>query len=118
MWLIGVEESFAAAHRLSSCGEGIHGHTWRVRVRVRVEGLGPDGIGFDFRDLRRALSRATRLLDHRYLNELKPFHEVPPTAENLASWLYQELAKELPVPIHSVEVWESDDAWASYSPHG
>lgn len=118
MWLIWVEGGFAAAHRLSSCGEGIHGHTWRVRVGVRVGSLSPEGIGFDFRDLRRVLSRVTERLDHKYLNELDPFHKVPPTAENLAHWIYQELVQELPVPLHSVEVAESRDTWVSYSPDG
>jgi 6-pyruvoyltetrahydropterin/6-carboxytetrahydropterin synthase len=118
MFLISVKGEFAAAHSLPSLDEAIHGHTWRVRATVKVESLNQYGIGFDFRDLRRVLSGILKDLDHKYLNELEPFGRNPPTAENLASWIYQELSRRVAVPIDSVAVAEATDAWATYTPDG
>ncbi len=110
---------FEAAHRLADypgkCSR-LHGHNWRVEVTVAGPGL--DGLGMlvDFRVLKQEVSRVIETLDHYYLNEIEPFRTVNPTAENIAAYVYRELAGRLPagVTMKAAKVWESPHSAAVY----
>ena len=45
------------------------------------------GILFDFGNVK----EIQKQLDHRFLNELKPFEKINPTAENICIWIYDQL---------------------------
>ena len=57
-------------------------------------------------------------LDHYHLNDIPPFNEIQPTAENLAKFFYDELKSKLAqyknVEIDSVEIWETEKYSAIY----
>jgi 6-pyruvoyltetrahydropterin/6-carboxytetrahydropterin synthase len=54
--------------------------------------------------------------DHSYLNEMPPFDEKNPSSENVARVIYEELEGSIEgARLGSVEVWESPDAWVTYS---
>ena len=59
-------------------------------------------------------------LDHKFLNELDYFQNgTPPSSENIARYLADELAKRITLPgirISRVTAWESEDASATYLP--
>jgi 6-pyruvoyltetrahydropterin/6-carboxytetrahydropterin synthase len=62
-----------------------------------------------------------RALDHKYLNELKPFDVLNPSAENIAKHIYDETSKQIHqtpngAGISSITVWESDVTAATYRP--
>ncbi len=120
MYLLRVESDFASAHQLrgykGKC-ENLHGHNWRVLVRVRGGELDALGMLMDFGDLKKLLKRSMESLDHKFLNETPPFDSINPTSENIARHLYGELAKALPegVSMHDVTVWESEKCAATYS---
>jgi 6-pyruvoyltetrahydropterin/6-carboxytetrahydropterin synthase len=62
-----------------------------------------------------------RTLDHKYLNELKPFDVLNPSAENIAKHIYDETSKQMRetpngAGISSITVWESDVTAATYRP--
>jgi 6-pyruvoyltetrahydropterin/6-carboxytetrahydropterin synthase len=110
-WTLKVRDKFSAAHYLKEyrgkC-EKVHGHTFRVEVMIRARELDRAGIGFDFTEIKKAL---TALLPaHTLLNEVFPFN---PSAENLARHFYGELKRSY--PVESVTVWESEDASATYA---
>lgn len=119
MYYLQVEDHFASAHQLreyrGKC-ENLHGHNWRVRVRVRGERLDACGMLIDFGELKRLVRAAMDRLDHRFLNEVPPFDVVNPTSENLAERLFHELGAVLPggVSMHEVIVWESEKSAAAY----
>ncbi|ACX51738.1 6-pyruvoyl tetrahydropterin synthase and hypothetical protein [Ammonifex degensii KC4] len=124
MYRLTVKGSFSAAHRLpnhpSPCSR-LHGHNWEVTVTVIGEELGPDGMLLDFTVLKQILQEVLAKLDHQYLNEIPPFgKELPPTAENLARYIYHEVATRLaPYPavtLQEVKVGESPSAWVVYTP--
>ena len=76
------------------------------------------GMVIDFKQIKRATQEATDRLDHQYLNELTPFDQINPTAENIARTLFQEIAAALNddrVRIDAVTVWETERASARYS---
>jgi 6-pyruvoyltetrahydropterin/6-carboxytetrahydropterin synthase len=71
----------------------------------------------DFGDLKRATSRALEPLDHSFINEIKPFDQIEPSAENIAAFLYEEIGRQLDdmsKVLHSVSVWESDTSKATF----
>jgi 6-pyruvoyltetrahydropterin/6-carboxytetrahydropterin synthase len=110
-WILNVRDTFQAAHFLKEykgkC-EKIHGHTFQVEVQIRVTELAKTGIGVDFKDIKKRLSKI--LPDHTLLNDVYDFN---PSAENLSRHFFQEMKKFYPVT--KVTVWESEDASATYS---
>ncbi|MCL5006226.1 MAG: 6-carboxytetrahydropterin synthase QueD [Acidobacteria bacterium] len=122
MFEVSVEYSFAAGHALrgykGKC-ENVHGHNYRVKVTVAGEKLNPIGLLVDFADLRATLKELVESFDHRFLNDLEPFKQLNPSAENLAYYLGTELDRKIErqrVRIHSVTVWETDTTSATYRP--
>ena len=121
---ITVEGRFSAAHNLrdyrGDC-ERLHGHNYRVRAAVRVQELGADGLGVDFREIKAALDEVLKKLDHHYLNQdVTEFGEgkLNPTTENLARFIFDQLAgKTLANGARGecVTVWESPDCSVTYS---
>ncbi|MBX7082562.1 MAG: 6-carboxytetrahydropterin synthase QueD [Nannocystaceae bacterium] len=123
-YVIRVDTEFAAAHVLrgyAGACERIHGHTWKVSAEVVARELDELGMGIDTVELRRALSTITDELDHRLLNEVSPFCEVNPTAENVASFIYARLVRTLQahkggrVRLRSITVSEDDRSAVTYS---
>jgi len=120
MYELTVREAFAAAHCLPNTGgrcERLHGHNWRVEVRVAAAELDDAGMVMDFHDVKAWVRGVLDELDHRYLNDLPAFENILPTAENLARHLYTRLAACMPsarVRLTRVRVWESDTTAASY----
>ena len=58
-------------------------------------------------------------LDHKYLNDLDIFAEVPPSSEHIARYIAEELDKTIDnngVKVSKVCAWESANACAAYMP--
>jgi len=93
-----VQTQFSAGHHLrgypGDC-ERPHGHNWTVEVYVECDGLNELGIGVDFRDVKAAVKTLVKQFDHTDLNTLALFQAENPTCENVAKYLYGELAKAL-----------------------
>lgn len=122
MFEISVEHTFAAGHALRNykgkC-ENIHGHNYRVRVTVEGEKLNGAGLLVDFSDLKAGIRNLVERLDHQFLNDLEPFDELNPSAENLAKYLSDGLGEQLgsqAVRLQAVTVWETDTSSATYRP--
>ena len=122
MYEISVERHFDAAHYLrgykGKC-EQVHGHRYRVVVRVEAEGLNDIGLAYDFTDLKRYLDDILSRFDHTCLNDVAPFDKMNPSAENIAATIYKELKTRLasdPVKLTCVEAWESPHQGVAYRP--
>jgi len=122
-----VVTEFSSAHVLrgyAGACERVHGHNFRVEVMVRATALDDLGMGLDFRELLEMTEELTAGLDHRLLNDVPPFDEVNPTAENIAAYIYRGLAQRLGtlpsaerVRMESVTVHENDRISACYREH-
>jgi 6-pyruvoyltetrahydropterin/6-carboxytetrahydropterin synthase len=121
MYEVAVEHTFAAAHALrgykGAC-ENVHGHNFRVRVTLAGERLNETGFLVDFVRVQTLLHEAAGRLDHRFLNEVAPFDQRNPTAENLAEHFYSEISRGVAdsggVRVSDVTVWECDGMSATY----
>ncbi|HOX38541.1 MAG TPA: 6-carboxytetrahydropterin synthase QueD [Candidatus Brocadiia bacterium] len=119
MFEVILESSFSSAHRLreydGNC-ERMHGHNWRIEVAVARPDLDEMGMVIDFRDLKRHLKEIFADFDHYILNDRPPFTEINPTTENIAKYVFDELARRLPAPAHvrHVTAWETDGCGARY----
>ena len=122
MYEVSVEQHFDAAHFLrgyqGKC-EALHGHRFRVVVKLRASGLDDTGMSYDFTVLKKQLADILSRFDHTCLNDIPPFDEMNPSSENIASTIYGELKPVLagaPVSLSCVEVWESPQQGVAYSP--
>ncbi len=120
MYELKIITQFAAAHRLENfygkC-EGLHGHNWKVEVFLAGARLDEAGLLMDFGQIKARTNALLEQIDHKYLNELEPFREQNPSSENLARYLFEQLAAALNregIRVSRVNVWESDTSCASY----
>lgn len=123
-YIIRATTEFSAAHQLhgyvGGC-ERVHGHNFKVSVEVETATLDEIGMGIDFTVLQKMAADTALELDHRLLNDVSPFTEVNPTAENIAAFFWQKVAAELQrlpegerVRLRVVTVSENDRTSVSY----
>lgn len=112
---------FASAHTLRNypgdCSR-MHGHNWKVEAEVEAIALDSVGMGVDFTVIKKATREIASQLDHRYLNDLAPFTDTNPTAENIAAYFFKELRSRLNGPniqVSAVTLWETERACVRYT---
>ena len=116
-----IQADFSAAHQLrdykGKC-DRLHGHNWRIDLRLAGDRLGAEGLLLDFTEAKRILGEVLERFDHRYLNEVEPFDRLQPSSENIARTIAEAVAERFPagVRVVSVTAWESDRCAATYSP--
>ena len=126
MFEVTVEQTFAAGHALrhykGKC-ENVHGHNYRVQVTAEGEQLNSIGLLVDFVELKRVVRQTVDRLDHQFINDLEPFTELNPSAENIAKYFYDNVVAGMhlaesgaPVRIAQVKIWETDTSIAVYRP--
>lgn len=123
MFEVTVEQTFAAGHALRNykgkC-ENVHGHNFKVQVRIEGERLDETGLLVDFIDVKNEMRKVIDRLDHQFLNEIPPFDVKNPSAENIAEYFFEELTagvrSAVPIRIAEVRLWETDIQSASYRP--
>ena len=120
IYTLKIITDFASAHTLrdypGACAR-MHGHNWKVEVEVTASELDAIGMGIDFRVIKQAARDIADRLDHRYLNDLEPFVQINPTAENIAAYFHQELSAQLnndSIRVHAVTLWETERACVRY----
>jgi len=116
-----VVSDFASAHTLrdypGACSR-MHGHNWKVEAEVEASQLNNVGMAIDFKKIRQQVRELTDLLDHRYLNEIEPFDEINPTAENIAAFIFSGLSTSLndeQVRVKAITLWETERACVRFT---
>jgi 6-pyruvoyltetrahydropterin/6-carboxytetrahydropterin synthase len=123
MYEVTVERGFSSGHFLRNykgkC-ENPHGHNYKVRITLRGETLDVAGLLLDFKDLKQVMLPVIDRLDHQMLNDLEPFTEINPSAENLARYFFDETNKQLAemtgnrVRVKDCTIYETDTTTATY----
>jgi 6-pyruvoyltetrahydropterin/6-carboxytetrahydropterin synthase len=124
MYEVTVDDTFAAGHYLRNykgkC-ENPHGHNYKVRVTLAGKELDKAGLLLDFKDLKEVMKHAIDRLDHQMINDIAPFTELNPSAENLAKYFFDQTNDRLKgmtagrVFVKDVTVYETDTTTAKYS---
>lgn len=128
----------------SKCAH-LHGHLYRFEAEISGELVGDaqapdDGMVLDFGDVSRILTEEIHdVVDHAFLVQdtdlqgraaceaMGPDHRTvvlpfPPTAEHLAAWAYDRVAKALAASygdrlrLEALHVRETPKSWATYRP--
>ena len=136
MYLVRIETTFDSGHRLldydGKCAFP-HGHTYRAEVFLESDTLDPQGLVFDFTELkRRVKSWIDDNWDHSFLlnsrdtelitglapaskDRIYRFDEENPSCEVLSRELYTKIVEICGVSPVKVRLWESIDQYAEYS---
>ena len=125
MYEVRVEADFAAAHFLKDyhgkC-ENLHGHNYKVYAHVRGDRLDEGGMLLDFTELKGALRKVCRQLDHKNLNDYDYFLQNP-SAERIATYIAENILNDIPslkkndtdnAYLYAVDVFETDTSRARY----
>jgi 6-pyruvoyltetrahydropterin/6-carboxytetrahydropterin synthase len=121
MFEVTIEQTFAAGHALRNyrgkC-ENVHGHNYRCQVTMEGDSLDHVGLLIDFVELKKAVGSVIDRMDHQWLNDFPPFDVLNPSAENIAKYIYDEVASAIAagpgVKLGSVKLWETDTSFATY----
>jgi 6-pyruvoyltetrahydropterin/6-carboxytetrahydropterin synthase len=119
-----VEARFESAHYLREyrgISEPLHGHSYKVEADLAARGGGvdQDAIAVDFVSAKRKLEQLAKQLDYACINDIPPFTEVNPSAENIAEWFARELGAAVAdedAVIVAVTVWEGPVNSVTYRP--
>ena len=108
--------TFEAAHRLPNVPEThrcrrLHGHSYRVELRLAGEVDAFTGFVADFFDVEKVFQPLLERLDHHLLNEIEGLEN--PTAEHIALWIFRRVKPEL-AQLEAVRVYETPMCWAEY----
>jgi 6-pyruvoyltetrahydropterin/6-carboxytetrahydropterin synthase len=109
-----VEARFEAAHYLREyrgISEPLHGHSYKVEADLegRAGGVDADAIAVDFVSAKRKLEHLAKKLDYGCINDVPPFTEINPSAENIAGWFARELQAVLDeedAVVVAITIWE------------
>ena len=123
MYEVTVERGFSSGHYLRNykgkC-ENPHGHNYKVRITLRGEKLDQAGLLLDFKDLKQVMHPVIERIDHQMLNDIEPFTEINPSAENLARFFFDETNRQLSemtggrVRVKDCTIYETDTTTATY----
>jgi 6-pyruvoyltetrahydropterin/6-carboxytetrahydropterin synthase len=113
-YTVRVEARFESAHFLREyrgISEPLHGHSYKVEAVLASSGGGvdADAIAVDFVSAKRKLEALAKKFDYGCINEVSPFTEINPTAENIAAWFHRELSAAVAdenAIVRSVTIWE------------
>ena len=121
-YTIGISDHFDSAHFLKNypgACSNLHGHTWKVDILISCKELDKIGMSIDFKILKKILKNILSKYDHHLINNIEPFNNINPTAENLSREIYiqlkSQIKKEYPnTKLESVTIWESPKAFAKF----
>jgi 6-pyruvoyltetrahydropterin/6-carboxytetrahydropterin synthase len=121
MFKLIVKKEFSAAHILhghpGDC-KRMHGHNWLVEAEVRGSNTNEIGMVIDFKDIKNNLQDIIGKLDHQYLNDIEPFINENPTAENISKYIYKELSKNINtdnIKVSEIKLWETSNSAVTYT---
>ena len=121
MFKLVVKKEFSSAHILhghpGDC-KRMHGHNWLVEAEVQGNNTNEIGMVIDFKDIKNNLQEIISMLDHQILNDLEPFVDRNPTAENISKYIYKELSNNINtdnIKVSKIKLWETNNSAVTYT---
>jgi 6-pyruvoyltetrahydropterin/6-carboxytetrahydropterin synthase len=121
MYRLSLQRDFEARHYLIGGDWGVenveHAHPYRIEWILEGAALDEHGYLVDLVQVEEHLEATLRAYRGRALNELPEFAGLNPSLENFARVLAVRLGTALDrtrLAGHTVRLWESPSAWASF----
>ena len=121
MFKLIVKKEFSSAHILhghpGNC-KRMHGHNWLVEAEIQGDNTNEIGMVIDFKDIKNNLKEIISMLDHQFLNDLEPFINENPTAENISKYIYKELSNNINtdnIKVSKIKLWETNNSAVTYT---
>ncbi len=121
MYTLAVQRRFEATHHLIGGDWGAendpHSHPYRMELQLHGDKLDQHGYLVDIVDVEKNLDELLSRYANADLNALSEFAGLNPSLEHFARILCEQLASRLrAVTLNTltVQLWESDIAWASF----
>ena len=107
---------FESARRLTGIAAdhpcaAVHGHSFRLRVKIDGEVVEPAGWVIDFNVVDETVGPVVAELDHALLNDIEGLEN--PTSEKVAAWIWDRIQPSLPGLV-SVRVAETETSSVTY----
>ena len=121
MLTVTIKNQFESAVKLydySGDCANVHGHTYNIAVTFFNSDESSDMV-VDYAEAKTWVEKAISPLDHRFINEIKPFDKTSPTTENITKWLYQQIDNltTTNVEILNLTLSENDFFSVTYAPN-
>ncbi len=121
MFKLIVKKEFSSAHILhghpGNC-KRMHGHNWLVEAEVEGDNTNEIGMVIDFKVIKNNLKEIISSLDHQFLNDLEPFINENPTAENISKYIYKDLSNNINtdnIKVSKIKLWETSNSAVTYT---
>jgi len=116
MFTITKEFKFEAAHALPHLGpfhpcSRVHGHSYRFTVECTGD-TDKRGFVIDYKEISEVVDPIVEKLDHQFLNDVI---SLPPSTENLAKWLYDQIETRITI-LSGIVVFETAKTSVVYRP--
>jgi len=115
--------TFEAAHHLVDYvggPEAVHGHSWKIEVALGTSALGPYDLSVDFVPTEAFMKELASRLHNRDLNTVPTFDRKNASAENVALWVADEIARagllKKGVRLEEITVWEGTRNSVTFRP--
>jgi 6-pyruvoyltetrahydropterin/6-carboxytetrahydropterin synthase len=120
MYTVIVDTTFGARHQLT-LGDGskepLHHHDWGIECAISAQKLDRMGLAIDFNRIRAMIDAVVDEFKDVELEKTPVFENMNSSAENVAEYMYNRLAKMLEhgLKLEYVEVREAPHCRARYS---
>lgn len=120
MFTISVETHFRASHQLTlpdGSKEPEREHDWTVTAELGRDELDQLGFVMDFEQLKAMIDDIVAQFDNLTLESVLYFQQTPPSAENVAKYIYEVIEQKLPrnVKLRNIRVLEQPGCLAKFS---
>jgi len=105
---IAIVDFFNSRHAIGE--EPAHSHSWKIEMRIRRPRYLGEQTLISIEETRRIMRRLFARYEDSFLNDIPPFTFQEPSAENLVTYLFEQLEKEFrgtDASLHSLTIWES-----------
>ena len=124
VFTVQIEAYFESAHFLRSyhgTAEPMHGHSYKVVAELARDSgsLDQESLAVDFVSSTKELQSLASRLDYKCINDIAPFDQLSPTAENIAQWFYRELSGVMSrqgAVVRAITIWEGRFNSVRYAP--
>ncbi len=122
MFELTIQRTFNAAHAIIMAGvmEKLHTHDWQIKITIAGNQLDDDGLLCDFHAIESHLNTIIEPFENRTFNQIPPFDQINPTAENIAMYLSDQMMQLVQThtnnraSVTAVHITESPGCVATY----